>query len=40
LLSPGPTSDADWKEGGWQTFHSPRAFKNQGDCIQFVNTGK
>jgi DNA-binding beta-propeller fold protein YncE len=40
LLSPGPTSDADCKEGGWQTFHSPRAFKNQGDCIQFVNTGK
>jgi len=26
--------------GGWRTFTLPRAFKNQGDCIRFVNTGK
>lgn len=26
--------------GGWQTFITPRTFKNQGDCIRFVNTGK
>ncbi len=35
----GPTSSDDCKNGGWQTFDSPQ-FKNQGDCIQFVNTGK
>lgn len=34
-----PTSADQCKDGGWQTFDSP-AFKNQGDCIQFVNTGK
>jgi hypothetical protein len=28
------------KDGGWQRFDTPRAFKNQGDCIQYVNTGK
>lgn len=28
------------KEGGWSRFNVPRTFKNQGDCIQFVNTGK
>lgn len=28
------------KGGGWSRFNVPRAFKNQGDCIQFVNTGK
>jgi len=27
------------KNGGWQTFDNP-TFKNQGDCIQFFNTGK
>lgn len=36
----GPTTTAACKNGGWATFTSPRAFKNQGDCIQFVNTGK
>lgn len=34
-----PTNKDQCKDGGWQTFDSP-AFKNQGDCIQFVNTGK
>jgi hypothetical protein len=35
-----PTSKEQCKNGGWQTFNTPRTFKNQGDCIQFVNTGK
>jgi hypothetical protein len=34
-----PTNKDQCKNGGWKTFDSP-AFKNQGDCIQFVNTGK
>jgi hypothetical protein len=24
----------------WSLFNFPRSFKNQGDCIQFVNSGK
>lgn len=28
------------KDDGWMRFDFPRLFKNQGDCIQFVNTGK
>jgi hypothetical protein len=35
-----PTNKDQCKDGGWQTFNVPRKFKNQGDCIQFVNTGK
>ena len=35
-----PTKKDQCKNGGWQTFTAPRKFKNQGDCIQFVNTGK
>jgi uncharacterized protein len=31
-----PTSKDDCKEGSWQAF----GFRNQGLCIQFVNTGK
>jgi hypothetical protein len=34
-----PTNASQCKNGGWQTFDSP-SFKNQGDCIQFANTGK
>jgi hypothetical protein len=36
------TSTDGCKQGGWRSLHGPddRAFKNQGDCIQFVNTGK
>ena len=34
-----PTSKDECKNGGWQSFNSP-SFKNQGDCIQYVNTGK
>ena len=35
-----PTTIEQCKNGGWRTFTMPRAFKNQGDCILFVNTGK
>ena len=35
-----PTNKNECKDGGWQTFNTPRTFKNQGDCIQYVNTGK
>ncbi|HEX7318123.1 MAG TPA: lamin tail domain-containing protein [Pyrinomonadaceae bacterium] len=37
----GPPANKDQcKNGGWMLFNHPRTFKNQGDCIQFVNTGK
>ena len=39
-FTPLPTSKADCKNGGWQRFSFPYSFKNQGDCIQLVNTGK
>jgi hypothetical protein len=39
LVGP-PTSEEQCKNGGWMIFNYPRTFKNQGDCIQFVNTGK
>jgi hypothetical protein len=35
-----PASADQCKNGGWATFTFPRRFKNQGDCIQYVNTGK
>jgi len=37
-----PTSKEQCKDGGWQslTRADGSAFKNQGDCIQYVNTGK
>ncbi|MDT4967167.1 MAG: hypothetical protein QOJ64_1904 [Acidobacteriota bacterium] len=35
-----PTNANQCKNGGWRNFDTPRTFKNQGDCIQFVNTGK
>lgn len=31
-----PTTKADCKNGGWDEY----GFKNQGQCIRFVNTGK
>jgi len=31
-----PTTKDQCKNGGWQTF----GFNNEGQCIQFVNTGK
>jgi hypothetical protein len=32
----------DCKKGGWQSVKRAdgSSFKNQGDCIQYVNTGK
>jgi hypothetical protein len=35
----------DWKNGGFSEYQRVKGdesttFKNQGDCIQFVNTGK
>ena len=35
-----PQTADDCKKGGWSTFTVPMAFTNQGQCIQFVNTGK
>jgi len=35
-----PTNKDQCKKDGWMNFNIPRKFKNQGDCIQFVNTGK
>jgi hypothetical protein len=35
-----PVSKEQCKNGNWQRFNQPRAFRNQGDCVQFFNTGK
>ena len=35
-----PTNKDQCKSGGWRRFDVPRTFRNQGDCIQFVETGK
>lgn len=41
---PVPKTKDDCKEGGWRNLSRTRTeatpFKNQGDCIQYVNTGK
>lgn len=40
---PNPPTDANQcKNGGWQNYRRANGttFKNQGDCIQYVNTGK
>jgi hypothetical protein len=39
---PQPTSAGQCKNGGWQNqFRADGStFKNQGDCLQYVNTGK
>lgn len=39
-FTPLPTNKNQCKHGGWSRFNFPYEFKNQGDCIQFVNTGK
>jgi len=39
-FTPLPTSKDQRKDDGLQRFKFPFSFKNQGDCIQFVNTGK
>jgi hypothetical protein len=33
-----PTTKDQCKKGGWRIFTNP-SFRNQGDCIKFVNTG-
>ncbi len=35
-----PRNKEQCKNGGWMRFDFPRRFRNQGDCIQFVNTGR
>jgi hypothetical protein len=39
---PQPATKDDCKNGGWASLAKPGnvPFKNQGDCIQYVNTGK
>ena len=39
---PAPSSKDDCKQGGWMSLFRAdgSAFKNQGDCIQYANTGK
>ena len=41
-LSPTAKDKQACKNGGWQHLYraDDTAFKNQGDCIQYVNTGK
>ena len=34
-----PTSKDQCKNGGWRTFTNP-TFKNQGDCVSYVTTGR
>lgn len=38
-FTPVPANKTQCRDGGWRT-RFPFAFKNQGDCMQFVNTGK
>lgn len=33
-----PSSKDECKDGGWEDFDDP-AFKNQGDCVSYVNNG-
>ncbi len=35
-----PTNTRQCRDNGWMNFNTPRAFKNQADCIQFINKGK
>jgi hypothetical protein len=37
LVGPPRTADA-CKQSGWQTFNFPVSFKNQGDCVSYVNS--
>jgi sugar lactone lactonase YvrE len=39
-IVPGPVTVDQCKSGGWRTVEFPRIFKNQGDCIGFVNDGR
>jgi hypothetical protein len=33
-----PAAKEACKQDGWRRYNAPRSFKNQGDCVQFVNT--
>ncbi|HEX8227695.1 MAG TPA: hypothetical protein VF826_00085 [Chloroflexia bacterium] len=35
-----PTSKEQCKNGGWETYNTPRHFNNQGDCVSYVSNGK
>ncbi len=35
-----PRNKEQCKDNGWMRFDFPRTFKNQGDCVQFVQRGK
>jgi hypothetical protein len=35
-----PTNKDQCKNDGWKLFNTPRTFKNQGDCVSYVNNGK
>ena len=35
-----PAAVQECRQGGWTTFNQPREFVSQGDCEQFVITGK
>ncbi len=35
-----PASAEQCKNGGWERFDTPRKFKNQGDCVSYMNNGK
>ncbi len=35
-----PLRVGECKDGGWEQFNYPRAFDSQGDCMQFVTTGR
>ena len=36
----GPPRGVNECQNGWINFTHPRTFSNQGDCIQYINTGK
>jgi hypothetical protein len=35
-----PVSRNQCQDNGWKNFYYPRSFKNAGDCLQYVNTGR
>lgn len=39
-LTGPPTNKDQCKGNGWRRFNVPRTFKNQGDCVSSVNTGR
>jgi hypothetical protein len=39
-IVPGPVIPEQCKRNGWKVFEFPRVFKNQGDCLSFLNTGR